>query len=78
MRRKHTQDIFMLYAVLVRFRKIFLEKFALFWHEEQLPVDFIERIKRQQLLGDLYEKFLQRNKPIYASFDDFIDDAIKE
>lgn len=54
----------------------FWEEFALFWHEEQMPADFIERIKSQQLPGSIYEKFLKRNKPPYASFDEFIDDAL--
>ena len=57
----------------------FWEEFALFYHpNEEYPKSFVDRIKRQQLPGNLYEHFLQTNKPIYSSFEDFLEDALKE
>lgn len=56
----------------------FWEEFALFYHEEEnYPRAFVERIKRQQLPGALYDEFIKNNKPIYASFEEFLNDALK-
>ena len=55
----------------------FWEEFALFYHEEEnYPRAFVERIKRQQMPEELYNQFIENNKPIYASFDEFLDDAL--
>ena len=55
----------------------FWEEFALFYHEEEnYPTAFVERIKRQQMPEELYNQFIENNKPIYASFDEFLDDAL--
>lgn len=57
----------------------FWEEFALFYHEEEnYPEAFIQRIKNVQMPGDLYDEFIKNNKPIYASFEDFLDDALKD
>ena len=57
----------------------FWEEFALFYHpNEEYPKSFVDRIKRQQLPGNLYERFLQTNKPIYSSFEAFLEDALKD
>lgn len=56
----------------------FWEEFALFYHEdEKYPEAFVERIKNVQMPGELYDEFIKNNKPIYASFEDFLDDALK-
>ncbi|MBQ8833240.1 MAG: acyltransferase [Paludibacteraceae bacterium] len=56
----------------------FWEEFALFYHEEEnYPTAFVQRIKNLQLPGDLYDKFIKNNKPTYASFEDFLNDAWK-
>ena len=56
----------------------FWEEFALFYHdEENYPEAFIQRIKNVQMPGDLFDEFIKNNKPIYASFEDFLDDALK-
>ena len=56
----------------------FWEEFALFYHEEDnYPEAFMQRMKNVQMPGDLYNEFITTNKPIYASFEDFIDDALK-
>lgn len=56
----------------------FWEEFALFYHpDEGYPKSFVERIKRQQLPGELYERFLQTHKPIYPSFDAFLEEALQ-
>ena len=56
----------------------FWEEFALFYHdEENYPEPFIQRIKNVQMPGDLFDEFIKNNKPIYASFEDFLDDALK-
>lgn len=54
----------------------FWEEFALFWHEDQMSEGFVRRIKHQQLPGETYDMFVQQNQPVYASFDEFIADAI--
>lgn len=57
----------------------FWEEFSLFYHEkDNSPEAFVERMKRQQLPGVLYDEFIKNNKPIYASFDEFLDDALKK
>lgn len=56
----------------------FWEEFSLFYREEEnYPKAFVERIKRQQLPGALYDEFIKNNKPIYASFEEFLNDALK-
>lgn len=55
----------------------FWEEFALFYHEEEnYPRAFVERIKRQQMPEELYNQFIENNKPKYASFEEFLDDAL--
>lgn len=55
----------------------FWEEFALFYHEEEnYPEAFVQRIKNRQMPGDLYKKFIKKNQPIYASFEDFLHDAL--
>ena len=55
----------------------FWEEFALFYHEgEHYPEAFVQRIKNQQMPGDLYNEFIKNNKPMYASFEDFLNDAL--
>ena len=57
----------------------FWEEFALFYHEEEnYPEAFIQRIKNVQLPGELYDEFIKYNKPMYASFEDFLNDAFEE
>lgn len=57
----------------------FWEEFALFYHkEENYPDTFVQRIKNQQMPGELYDEFVKNNQPIYASFEDFLDDALKD
>lgn len=57
----------------------FWEEFALFYHEgEHYPEAFIQRIKNQQMPGELYKEFIKNNKPIYASFEDFLNDALED
>lgn len=57
----------------------FWEEFALFYHEEEnYPEAFIQRIKNVQMPGELYTEFLKTNKPMYASFEDFLNDALEE
>lgn len=57
----------------------FWEEFALFYHEgEHYPEAFVQRIKNVQMPGDLYDEFIKNNQPIYASFEDFLDDALKD
>lgn len=57
----------------------FWEEFALFYHEdENNPDTFVERIKNVQMPGELYDEFIKNHKPIYASFEDFLDDALKD
>lgn len=56
----------------------FWEEFALFYHEgEHYPEAFVQRIKNVQMPGELYDEFVKNNQPIYASFEDFLDDALK-
>lgn len=56
----------------------FWEEFALFYHEEEnYPETFVQRIKNVQLPGSLYDEFIKNNKPIYASFEEFLNDALK-
>ena len=56
----------------------FWEEFALFYHEdENYPEAFVQRIKNVQIPGELYDEFVKNNQPIYASFEDFLDDALK-
>ena len=56
----------------------FWEEFALFYNEnDNYPEAFEQRVKNVQMPGALYEKFIKNNKPIYASFEDFLDDALK-
>lgn len=56
----------------------FWEEFALFYHEdENYPDTFVERIKNVQMPGELYDEFVKNNQPIYASFENFLDDALK-
>lgn len=55
----------------------FWEEFALFYHEEEnYPEAFVQRIKNVQMPGELYNEFITTNKPIYASFEDFLNDAL--
>ena len=55
----------------------FWEEYALFYHEEEnYPRAFVERIKRQQMPEELYNQFIENNKPKYASFEEFLDDAL--
>lgn len=55
----------------------FWEEFALFYHEEDnYPGAFVQRIKNHQLPGELYNEFIKNNKPIYASFKEFLNDAL--
>ena len=57
----------------------FWEEFALFYHkEENYPEEFVQRIKNVQMPGDLYNEFIKNNKPMYASFEDFLNDALKD
>lgn len=57
----------------------FWEEFALFYHEEEnYPDTFVQRIKNVQLPGSLYDEFIKNNKPTYASFEEFLDDALKD
>lgn len=57
----------------------FWEEFALFYHEEEnYPAAFVARIKNQQMPGALYDEFIKKNKPIYASFEEFLDDALSD
>ena len=57
----------------------FWEEFALFYHkEENYPDTFVQRIKNVQMPGELYDEFVKNNQPIYASFEDFLDDALKD
>ena len=57
----------------------FWEEFALFYHEnEKYPEAFVERIKNVQMPRELYDEFVKNNQPIYASFEDFLDDALKD
>ncbi len=57
----------------------FWEEFALFYHdEENYPEAFIQRIKNVQMPGELYTEFIKTNKPMYASFEDFLNDALGE
>ena len=57
----------------------FWEEFALFYHEEEnYPTAFVQRIKNVQMPGELYDEFIKNNKPTYASFDEFLDDALKD
>ena len=56
----------------------FWEEFALFYHEEEnYPTAFVQRIKNVQMPEELYDEFVKNNQPIYASFEDFLDDALK-
>ena len=54
----------------------FWEEFALFYQEEDCPEAFVQRIKNQQMPGELYEKFIKKNQPIYTSFEEFLGDAL--
>lgn len=57
----------------------FWEEFALFYHEEEnYPEAFVQRIKNVQMPGELYDEFVKKNQSIYASFEDFLDDALKD
>ena len=57
----------------------FWEEFALFYHEEEnYPETFVQRIKNVQLPGSLYDEFIKNNKPTYASFEEFLNDALKD
>lgn len=56
----------------------FWEEFALFYHEEEnYPEAFVQRIKNVQMPGELYDEFIKNNKPMYASFEEFLNDALK-
>lgn len=56
----------------------FWEEFALFYHEEEnYPETFVQRIKNVQMPGELYDEFIKNNKPTCASFEEFLDDALK-
>jgi galactoside O-acetyltransferase len=56
----------------------FWEEFALFYHEkEKYPEAFVQRIKNVQMPGELYDEFIKNNKPMYVSFEDFLNDALK-
>ena len=54
----------------------FWEEFALFYQEEDCPEAFVQCIKNQQMPGELYEKFIKKNQPIYTSFEEFLGDAL--
>ena len=57
----------------------FWEEFALFYHEEEnYPESLVQRIKNLQMPGELYDEFIRNNKPQYASFEEFLDDALKD
>lgn len=57
----------------------FWEEFALFYHEEEhYPEAFVQRIKNVQMPGGLYNEFIKNNKPMYASFEEFLNDALEE
>lgn len=57
----------------------FWEEFALFYHEdENYPDTFVQRIKNVQMPGELYDEFIKNNKPMYVSFEDFLNDALKD
>lgn len=57
----------------------FWEEFALFYHEEEnYPESFVQRIKNVQMPGELYDEFIKNNKPMYVSFEDFLNDALKD
>ena len=57
----------------------FWEEFALFYHEEDnYPEAFVQRIKNVQMPGELYTEFIKTNKPMYASFEDFLNDALED
>ena len=57
----------------------FWEEFALFYHEsENYPPAFVERIKHQQMPGELYDQFIKNNIPQYASYEAFLEDALAE
>lgn len=57
----------------------FWEEFALFYHEgEHYPEAFVQRIKNVQMPGGLYNEFIKNNKPMYASFEEFLNDALEE
>lgn len=56
----------------------FWEEFVLFYHEEEnYPETFVQRIKNIQMPEELYDEFIKKNKPHYASFNEFLDDALK-
>lgn len=53
----------------------FEEEFALFWMPEaKTTTKFRHRIEHQQLSG-IYNDFIERHKPIYNSFEEFLDDC---
>lgn len=55
----------------------FWEEFALFYHEnEKYSEAFVERIKNVQMPGELYDEFIKNNQPVFASFEDFLDDVL--
>ena len=57
----------------------FWEEFALFYHEgEHYSEVFVQRIKNVQMPGGLYNEFIKNNKPMYASFEEFLNDALEE
>lgn len=57
----------------------FWEEFALFYHEEEnYPEAFVRRLKNVQIPGSLYNEFIKNNKPMYASFEEFLNDALEE
>lgn len=57
----------------------FWEEFALFYHEnENYPEEFVQRIKNVQMPGGLYNEFIKNNKPMYASFEEFLNYALEE
>lgn len=56
----------------------FWEEFALFYHEdENYPDTFVQRIKNVQMPGELYDEFVKNNQSIYASFEEFLNDALE-
>ena len=56
----------------------FWEEFALFYHEEEnYPEAFVRRLKNVQMPKELYDEFVKNNQPIYASFEDFLNDALE-
>ncbi len=52
----------------------FREEFPLFWTPDTQTSDaYLKTIRFQ--LGDAYSEFVKNNKPLYASFEDFLEDS---